>query len=77
MLALLITAGLVGGGFWWFTRSGIDLGGSERSRSDNLTTSNDDPNWSPSQLPKQSGSNNFASMQNVPNGLFNYGGSTS
>lgn len=72
VLALLITAGLVGGGFWWFTRTGINLGGSDRSTSDHLSAS-DDPN---SQLPK-SGSNNFASVPNVPNGLFNYGGSTS
>lgn len=78
VLALLITAGLVGGGFWWFTRnSGIDLGRSDRSGTDNLSRGNDDTNSGSNQLPIQSNGGNFASVQNVPSGLFNYGGSTS
>ena len=77
VLALLITAGLVGGGFWWFTRTGINLGGSDRSKTDNLSRGNDEPNSRSNQLPTQSNDGNFASVQNVPTGLFNYGGSTS
>lgn len=77
VLALLITAGLIGGGFWWFTRTGIDLGGSDRSRTDNLSRGNDDTNSGSNQLPPQSNGENFDSVQKVPSGLFNYGGSTS
>lgn len=73
LLAFLITAGLVGGGFWWFTRqTGVNLG---------LGGSN--PNALPSagpagstSTPAQAGGE-FSSVQNVPAGLFNYGGSTS
>lgn len=64
VLALLITAALIGGGFWWFTnKSGFNLGGSSKPSSTN----------SSSQTPVES----FAKVQNVPSGLFNYGGSTS
>lgn len=77
LLALLITAGLIGGGFWWFTRNGIGLGGSDRSETDNLSRGNDDPNSGSNQLPTQSNGENFDSVPNVPSGLFNYGGSTS
>lgn len=64
VLALLITAALIGGGFWWFTnKSGFNLGGSSKPSSTNST----------SQTPVES----FAKVQNVPSGLFNYGGSTS
>jgi len=77
VLALLITAGLVGSGFWWFTKkSGIDLGAISGSNSDNSNPSNDRTNSLPSPSAGQSNSD-FASVQNVPTGLFNYGGSTS
>ena len=75
VLALLITAGLVGGGFWWFTKSGFDLGQLTGSKSNNPSPSTDNTN---STLPSPGESNvEFASVQNVPSGLFNYGGSTS
>lgn len=80
VLALLITAGLIAGGFWWFTqKSGIKL--------DNLNNPSPPTNSSPTD---NSGKNNpspvgqqnnfgkdFASVQNVPTGRFLYGGSTS
>ena len=63
VLALLITLGLVGAGVWWFTsRSGLNLGSGQQNQS---------------QPPQQSNSaESFAKVQNVPTGLFNYGGST-
>ncbi|MCV3216820.1 hypothetical protein OGM63_25495 [Plectonema radiosum NIES-515] len=70
VLSLLITVGLIGGGIWWFTKkSGFDLGKSTDSQSKN---SADD-----SRKTKQPSGNNFASVENVPTGLFTYGGSTS
>lgn len=80
VLALLITAALVGGGFWWFTRnSGFDLGGLTGSKPENLNSGNNNTNNTPPPPPTSGQSNikNFASVQNVPSGLFNYGGSTS
>ncbi|MBW4665307.1 MAG: phosphate ABC transporter substrate-binding protein [Chroococcus sp. CMT-3BRIN-NPC107] len=83
IVALLITAGLIGGGFWWFTqKSGINLSQVINNSSPSPTNhqpstpapSND--NQPDSTLPTNS-DRNFASVQNVPRGLFNYGGSTS
>ncbi|MCL1464381.1 PstS family phosphate ABC transporter substrate-binding protein [Argonema galeatum] len=78
VLALIITLGLVAGGFWWFTQSSaINIGGLGKQS----------PNASNSETPtgsnpgiKQSGQSNledFPQVQNIPSGLFNYGGSTS
>lgn len=65
--ALLITVAIIGGGLWWFVnRSGFGVGFGE------LTDSPIEDNSSPA----ASGNTNFTTVQNVPNGLFNYGGST-
>jgi phosphate transport system substrate-binding protein len=81
ILAFLVTAGLVGGGFWWFTqRSGSDL-------NQILSTGNQTPSGSPdSSNPAPSTgeptvevsptAEGFAGVQKVPSGLFSYGGST-
>ena len=62
VLALLITLGLVGGVYWWLARSfDIRLG----FISNNQSQSN-----------LQSGAFTFASVQEIPSGLFSYGGST-
>ena len=62
VLALAITAGLLGTGFWWFTsRSGIKTGSS--------------PNQ-PLNQSESSNAQTFAQVTNVPSGVFNYGGST-
>lgn len=62
VLALLITLGLVGGGVWWLIkRTGVDLGGLVNNQSQPLG---------------QSHVESFSSVQNVPSGVFNYGGST-
>ncbi|MBD1931513.1 MULTISPECIES: PstS family phosphate ABC transporter substrate-binding protein [Cyanophyceae] len=62
VLALLITAGLLGGGFWWFTnRSGVNLGGKPINATNQSA---------------QSTVETFAQVQGVPSGLFSYGGST-
>ena len=67
IVSLLVTLGLIGGGLWWLThRSSGKL---------------DNPlgNSSPesSSIAAQPSANTFANVQNVPSGLFNYGGSTS
>ncbi|MBW4615733.1 MAG: PstS family phosphate ABC transporter substrate-binding protein [Desmonostoc vinosum HA7617-LM4] len=67
VLSLLITVGLIAGGFWWFSKkSGFDL---NKISSDTTKT--------PLTSPGQPKSKTFTSIQNVPTGLFNYGGSTS
>jgi phosphate transport system substrate-binding protein len=75
ILSLLITAALLGGGFWWFTRkSGVDLGRVNNSQPNNVNSGNANTSGAGG---GQTGGKNFASVQNVPQGLFNYGGSTS
>lgn len=67
--SLLITAGLLAGGYWWLTQSGrLNLGsvpGIEGNASGSTTAT-----------PASSGQT-FEDIQEVPAGLFNYGGSTS
>lgn len=82
IFALLITVGLVGGGLWWFTqKSGINLSqvinNSPSPTNDQLESPPPaNNNQSNSTLPVNS-DRTFSSIQNVPSGLFNYGGSTS
>ncbi len=84
IVALLITVGLVGGGVWWFMqKSGINLS-QVISNSPSPTNNQPDPTPPPvndnqpdSTQPANSDNSNFAAVQNVPSGLFNYGGSTS
>ncbi|MEH2398620.1 PstS family phosphate ABC transporter substrate-binding protein [Nostoc sp.] len=67
VLSILITVGLVAGGFWWFSRkSGVDL-----------NTINSGSTKTPQTASEQPSGKTFASVQDVPTGLFNYGGSTS
>ena len=71
VLSLLITIGLIAGGWWLFNKNNFFK--TQLSNS-NSSTSNT-PATSPNSLP-ESGTN-FSSVENVPAGLFNYGGSTS
>lgn len=76
VLSLLITVVLIAGGWWWFNRNGnsnFSIGNSQQSKSDNGTSS------TPAVPPISSGTSGstFASVKDVPAGLFNYGGSTS
>lgn len=74
LLAFLITAGLLGGGAWWLTqKAGINPS--------TIFSSNSAPPASPTPTsqnfsPPESGARGFAHVQNVPAGLFSYGGST-
>jgi len=75
VLSLLITVGLIAGGLWWFMKkSGFDLGKTTSSQSENSASDNSKMPQSSSEQPSGS---TFASVQNVPTGLFRYGGSTS
>ncbi len=75
VLSLLITVGLIAGGLWWFTKkSGFDLGKSTDSQSKNSADNN---SKTPQSSSKEPSGSTFASVQNVPTGLFTYGGSTS
>ncbi|MBW4690693.1 MAG: PstS family phosphate ABC transporter substrate-binding protein [Lyngbya sp. HA4199-MV5] len=80
LLAFLVTAGLIGGGFWWFTqRSGSDLSKvlSPAANSPSSPSNGDNPAASPtanSNAPATA--EDFAGVQNIPSGLFSYGGST-
>ncbi|MGF1673497.1 MAG: PstS family phosphate ABC transporter substrate-binding protein, partial [Rivularia sp. (in: cyanobacteria)] len=66
VLALAITLGLIGGVYWWLARNyDITLG----SISNNQSQPKSQPNL-------QSNQENFASVKEVPSGLFTYGGST-
>lgn len=81
VLAFLVTAGLVGASLWWFNlHSSINLtklGNSTQGNSGQKPSSTplSTPNQ-PNQI-GQSKRDNFVSVQNVPPGVFNYGGSTS
>jgi phosphate transport system substrate-binding protein len=67
VLSLVTTVGLIAGGFWLFTKkSGFDL-----NKISPASTK------LPQSLSEQPSGKTFASVQNVPTGLFNYGGSTS
>ncbi len=61
VLPLLLILGLVGGVLWWFTK--------HSNRRDTLVNNQSQPS--------ELDNTNFAKVQNVPSGQFNYGGSTS
>ncbi|HLO88515.1 MAG TPA: PstS family phosphate ABC transporter substrate-binding protein [Nostocaceae cyanobacterium] len=64
ILSLLVTVGLIAGGFWWFSRN------SKFGLNQILSNQSLAPN-------SPSGKKDFTAVQDVPTGLFNYGGSTS
>ncbi|MER3431970.1 MAG: phosphate ABC transporter substrate-binding protein [Leptolyngbya sp. ERB_1_1] len=68
ILSLLVTGALLGAGAWWITqRSGIDLPQISSSGS----------TQSPGNNASDGSKTDWSSVQNVPFGIFNYGGSTS
>ncbi|CDN11589.1 MAG: substrate-binding domain-containing protein [Richelia sp.] len=71
ILSLLITAGLIGAGAWWFINNNkINLNQTSNSKS---TSSKDTTPWSSNGVKNKT----FTAVTNIPTGLFNYGGSTS
>jgi phosphate transport system substrate-binding protein len=74
--SLLITLALIGGGIWWFTqRSGFNFSNAQNSGTS--TPNSDTTGTNPQVLPTgQSGAQTLGQVQNVPSGLFSYGGST-
>jgi phosphate transport system substrate-binding protein len=81
ILSLLITVALIGGGFWWFSKSfrGFNQNQANNSQPTNPNSGNTAETAPPisTSSPGQSNSTNFGDVQNLPTGLFNYGGSTS
>jgi phosphate transport system substrate-binding protein len=83
--ALVLTLALIGGGIWWFssrTGGGLDNmlpGGSETSGTGTAPGTTAPGTTAPGTTAPptgQPGAQTFAEVQNVPSGVFNYGGST-
>ncbi|MGP1382047.1 MAG: PstS family phosphate ABC transporter substrate-binding protein [Thainema sp.] len=78
--ALLITVGVIGGAGWWLYRSTdifSGLGGSSSpSPSSPATATSSDPTATIPPDIAQSNAETLAQVEGVPQGLFNYGGST-
>lgn len=75
VLTLLITAGILAGGFWWLTRNsrtGVEKYSDFQPRSTSTPARSDVPS-----NPSTSSSSDFSSILGIPKGLFSYGGSTS
>jgi phosphate transport system substrate-binding protein len=68
LLSLVITAGLLAGGFWFFTQQRPNFNLGQNQSSGSQSTAN---------ISVPSSGNTFEQVQNVPTGLFSYGGSTS
>ena len=74
LLTLLITAGVLAGGFWWLTRnSSTDIKQLDGSQPKPTST----PTKSALPSAPQIGGSSFSGISGIPQGLFNYGGSTS
>ncbi len=69
ILSLLITTGLIAGGWWWFNKN--------NSFNVNSLTKPQESEAAPQIPTSETSGKNFSSVENVPTGLFNYGGSTS
>lgn len=77
VLSLFTTILLLGAGYFWFTKqSKVDITNVTKSPTQ-TNNSNSTPPSQPQNTPKNSNSTNFATVANIPTGLFNYGGSTS
>ncbi|MDB9528298.1 PstS family phosphate ABC transporter substrate-binding protein [Oscillatoria sp. CS-180] len=79
--SLLITVGLLGGGYWWLTRSGnFSLGPLTGTGTSTPAPTAPSPDSGAAPTPTApspgSGAAQFSDVSNVPSGLFNYGGST-
>jgi phosphate transport system substrate-binding protein len=76
--SLLITAGLLGGGYWWFTQQrGANPPSDPQTVQSNSPQASGTPQASGASTPSQPGVGTFSQVQNVPQGLFRYGGSSS
>ncbi len=74
--SLFTTALLIGGGWWWFNRNNnFNVTSLIKPQANKSESSNTTSTVPVSQA--ENNNNNFASVKNVPAGLFNYGGSTS
>lgn len=77
VLSLLITAGLLGAGFWWLTRQQGSLNFGANPTTPQTDNAPDQQVAANAENPPQSTGEGFAQVQNVPSGLFRYGGSSS
>jgi phosphate transport system substrate-binding protein len=84
IVSLLITAGLIGGGIWWWTQRtsnnpGDSVRATDAGRSSSIesgTAIANNPDESDAASPEAANLRSFTDVSNVPSGLFNYGGST-
>lgn len=67
VLALIITAALLGGGFWWFTRSGLNLGGTTQGNHNSTPTQTPQNSTQPNQTTTPAGAT-FALPTSIPAG---------
>ncbi len=79
LISLLITLGLIGAGVWWFLRNQSGgVGISPLPLPQTSTAPNSNPASTPANpsAPATQSGADFTTVQNVPSGLFSYGGST-
>jgi phosphate transport system substrate-binding protein len=78
ILSLLITTLLIAGGWWWFNRnSGFNITSLIQSQQNKSDSDISNTSAVPPVSTSGTGGNTFDRVENVPVGLFNYGGSTS
>jgi phosphate transport system substrate-binding protein len=77
ILSLLITIALIAGGFWWFTQKFSGLNSNQATNPQSSNSQSPNNSTTVTEKPAEKTGTNLASLENVPTGLFNYGGSTS
>ena len=80
LISLLITLGLIGSGVWWFLRNqpgGTGINSLPFPQTSTAPNSNPASTSANSSAPATQSGADFTTVQNVPSGLFSYGGSTS
>ncbi|PAX51351.1 PstS family phosphate ABC transporter substrate-binding protein [Brunnivagina elsteri] len=77
ILSLLITTALIAGGFWWFNQKFTGLNSNQATNPQSSNSQSPNNSTTVTEKPAEKTGTTLASLENVPTGLFNYGGSTS
>jgi phosphate transport system substrate-binding protein len=77
ILSLLITIALIAGGFWWFNQKFTGLNSNQTTNPQSSNSQSPNNSTTVTEKPAEKTGTTLASLENVPTGLFNYGGSTS